>query len=292
MAQKQVLTRTLRTLIPAILLLLPGAERVRAGGGDWYESIKIEFQRRPTATLFYGWGNTTLEDIRTPLTDPGILELQLGGSKVRWEDDNPDLLRFKNSYVSVSLMAPRLGENRSVPGEAAFEQWRFALGDAKGYGYPLGSPDRELLLYNSGSFGWTWMELVEPSPIPEEQQFLGTFTDGVRFGTSAGAGLRINPIPMLALDLNVERGLVFRRHLVAAWGTSVLIEAAAGWGLDAFISGVMDSTPEAVPVVSFLLKGGLAYGFSELRRSNMNWPFDSEPPLVNDAFKVGMLFMF
>jgi hypothetical protein len=274
------------------LAALAWSDPAPAAEKEWYDSFSVEFRRRPTATLFYGWGATSLEDIRTPLTDPRVLDLQLGGSRTTREDESPELLRYKNSYLSLALYAPRLGSIEPVPGEASFDQFKLHIADVKGYGYELWAPDNELILYNGGTFGWTWMELVTPSPFAEEQQFLQTFTDGVRFGTSSAAGLRVNPIPRIALDVRVDRDLVFRRHLVAAWGLSALIEGAAGWGVDEFVSSVMKSTPEAVPVVSFLLRGGLAYGFSELRRSNMNWPFTSEPALVNDAFKVGVSFMF
>jgi len=54
----------------------------------------------------------------------------------------------------------------------------------------------------------------------------------------------------------------------------------------------MDASPTAVPVVHFLLKNGLSYGVYQLRKEKMNYPFDSEAPIVNDTFKVGVTFIF
>jgi hypothetical protein len=62
--------------------------------------------------------------------------------------------------------------------------------------------------------------------------------------------------------------------------------------LDSFVRRIARSTPEAAPIVNLLLKGGLAYGLYEGRRNNMNWPFSTEPPIVEDTFKFGLTFMF
>ncbi len=55
---------------------------------------------------------------------------------------------------------------------------------------------------------------------------------------------------------------------------------------------VFESSPAAGPIVNFLLKNALAYGFYELRQEKMNWPFNSEAPIAYDQFKFGVTVVF
>ena len=99
-------------------------------------------------------------------------------------------------------------------------------------------------------------------------------------------------IHYVELNASYERSIVFRRHLFWKWLGSALIETAGQVAVDKFVDEIMDSTPCAGPIVSFVLKNALAYGAYELRMQKMNWPFKSEPPLSYDQFKVGINFVF
>ena len=55
---------------------------------------------------------------------------------------------------------------------------------------------------------------------------------------------------------------------------------------------IFESSPQAGPIVNFLLKNALAYGIYELRQSDMNWPFTTTPPLSFDTFRLGATFTF
>ncbi|HAW08262.1 MAG TPA: hypothetical protein DCW42_03700 [Bacteroidetes bacterium] len=62
--------------------------------------------------------------------------------------------------------------------------------------------------------------------------------------------------------------------------------------VDSFVKRVRGYSPWATPIVNFVLKNGLSYGLYELRRSKMNWPFNSASPYVFETFKVGMSYKF
>jgi len=105
-------------------------------------------------------------------------------------------------------------------------------------------------------------------------------------------GVKLRLVPLVIIDVGFERAIVFRRHLFWKWVGSVALEGMANWGMDAFIDRVLQSSPAAVPVVSFVLKNALSYGVYQLRKDTMNYPFDSEAPLFLDTFKFGATFVF
>jgi hypothetical protein len=50
--------------------------------------------------------------------------------------------------------------------------------------------------------------------------------------------------------------------------------------------------PQAAPVVNFLLRSGVAIGWTELLRTRMNWPFDSPPPALLDQLQLSVQMVF
>jgi hypothetical protein len=114
----------------------------------------------------------------------------------------------------------------------------------------------------------------------------------LRFGTRNGAVVRFHILPLLAIDASYERSVVYRRHKFWEWLGGVIVQGSGDWLLDRFVDRILRSTPEAVPVVNFVLKNALSYGVYELRKKNGNWPFESEAPISNDTFMVGVTMVF
>jgi hypothetical protein len=99
-------------------------------------------------------------------------------------------------------------------------------------------------------------------------------------------------IPALSLDASYERSVVFQRVLFWKLSGSLITEAIADGLVDHFIKEVLSSSPVAAPIVNFVLKSGVAYGFAELRKEHMNVPFGGEDPLMQATYKFGMTFNF
>jgi hypothetical protein len=97
---------------------------------------------------------------------------------------------------------------------------------------------------------------------------------------------------MLALHAGYERTVVFPSFKVWYWLLSTIIDRGALVVVDMFVDEVEDASPYAAPVVRFVLEGALQYGFYELRKNEVNWPFDTEPPLAYDMFKLGVTTRF
>ena len=55
---------------------------------------------------------------------------------------------------------------------------------------------------------------------------------------------------------------------------------------------ILKSMPEVAPVLYFILKNGLSYFFFTLKQENMNWPFDTVPPLTFEALKFNLKISF
>jgi hypothetical protein len=133
---------------------------------------------------------------------------------------------------------------------------------------------------------------VNSKIIKEDDNTLKLFNDSFRFGTMTEGGIRIRFIPLISVNAGYERAIVFPRHLFWKHVGSMAIEWAGIGAIDFFVREVMDESPAAGPIISFILKNGLSYGMYQLRREKMNWPFDSAEPLTLDTWRFGLTFTF
>jgi hypothetical protein len=268
---------------------------------DEYFIEKDYFSKgRPSIDLGYGLTETKLKNSGLSFVRNGIIELKLG-YKYEQKSKYGNIVKFRNSYLHGSLISPGIDLRDR---DNKVETWRFGVGSSTGLGYRLGRYSN-LVFYNAGTFTWTryndgisWVmpfgysSLNDYPPYVEYMSKMGAFDEHFRFGTGTEAGIIIPIGGLISFQAQYDRTIVFPRHLVWKNLGSMLLEAMAQGAIDGFVRAIMKSTPEAGPIVSFLLKNGLSYGLYELRREKMNWPFNSEKPLLFDSFKLGVTLTF
>ena len=265
---------------------------------DWEWSWEVEefeqwihFGRKmPTVSLLYGITDVSNESMSEPLSDANLLELQLGHTTRRISNYADNILKYKFKYLFFSYISSDLTSGSENPNELNSKNWRFGIAGSKGFGYKIGGA--AIILYSSYSYDWTKVEFTDTANNEADQITMDRFEDGIRFGTSNDGGLKIVATSLISLDVNYQRSIVFERHLFWKWAGSAIIEAAANGLLDVFVKEIFNSSPQAGPIVNFLLKNALAYGIYELRQSDMNWPFTTTPPLSFDTFRLGATFTF
>jgi hypothetical protein len=276
-------------LIGLLLVVKPLSAQLDEMGGRRV----VRFPADPTIIINYGLSNLSLKNFDVPLSDPGMIELKLGFSDLEYYKRESGIVDYMGRYLSVSYITPDLGEG-DVNGALGLKQWRFGLESERGYGYRLSSSPAApaiLLLHNSG-LTWSDVSMLLPSEGLTEKSRTERFEGGVRFGSVYGAGLAVQVNRVIALNAAFERSQIYERHLFLKWLSGVIIEGGTQGLVDKFVERIIDSSPEAGPVVNFILKNGLGYGLYELRKGNMHWPFSTAEPLHVDTFKFGVTFIF
>lgn len=249
--------------------------------------LSHEFEGSPTVSLEYGFSKMNLNGFGETFAKPNLAEIQLGYTHMDTEDEG--ILKYKYRYLFLSNFSTDLAGS-SGAADIKTDMWRFGFGRSIGYGYQIGSG--AIIPYHTYSFEWTQLRLKDDPASQADKSMTDLFNKSFRFGTSFNGGIKFKIIPNIMLDAGYERSIIFPRHLFWKWLGSVVIEGAGQGAIDHFVDKIMDSSPYAVPVVSFVLKNALSYGLYELRREKMNWPFASAPPLSYDQFKIGITFVF
>jgi hypothetical protein len=291
------MNRSMTTIASLVLIAL--ASRIALSQEDslkeckdrhWYRFV---YHRNPTLGLTYGWSKSSLDGTNQSLYSPRTAEIRLGGIRQEESDESGNILEQRNDYAFLGTASQSLGADPKA-GEISFTTWRFGCAWERGYGYALaGRADGPSISFITSKGGqWTNFALKGGMTNSADSLMLGAYEGGMRFGSRSGAIVRVHLLPLLSLDANYERSVVYRRLKFWPWLGSAIIEGGGDGLLDKFVDRILDSTPEAAPIVNFVLKSALAYGIYELRMKNGNWPFESEAPISNNAFTVGLTFVF
>jgi hypothetical protein len=247
------------------------------------------FEGNPTISLYYGLSDNSLENLDQLLAATNLVELRLASTSKEPVEEDENILVYEYGYLSLAKNSDDLGK-KSDQAELRVDFWRVSFGWEDGYGYRF--KGRDLVTYSSFAFGWSKLKVEDNVLDASDRERLDLFDDAFRFGTKMEGGIKLQVVPKLTTDLGYERAIVYPRFLFWKALVSLGLESAGQWLLDEFIDEIMDSSPAAVPIVSFFLKNGLSYGMYELRKEKMNYPYDTAPPYLTDTVKIGVSFVF
>lgn len=223
------------------------------------------------------------------------INVRLGIGTIRPLRSDPDSVVFwhSQSLLSITNYNTEYGSKETGVTGIASDSWGFGLESGGGYGFKSG--DRDFLYLNSiTGLTWTIFDFIgtgaEPvTPLPKS---LETFEGQARFGNSFEANIALYPIENIGITVGYERSMIFPRHMFWYWaGSSILQSIASGLG-DWFAKEIIKKSPVAGAMMHFVLNNAINYGFYELRKVAMNWPFDTAHPFLYDSFKVGLALKF
>lgn len=266
--------------------------------GDWFEdddtyhnfNIDFHLHGNPTIETNYGFSKNALNKLTGKFNKANLAELKLGYTNEYNVSNTESIMKYNSSYFGISNVSYRLAK-KSVSTQLDGDMWRFAAGWDRGYGYKPGQKSA-IIFYNGNAFTMSRLKIDNPIPDIADSLSLNMFRDAFRYGQKTEAGMKVQIIPQLVLNASYERAQIFPRWMFWKWAGGALIEVAAQSMVDEFVDKILDSTPAAAPVISFLLKNGLSYGIYELRKEKMNWPFNTPAPFQTDSFKFGVTFIF
>ena len=255
--------------------------------GDWVDWWK----KKPSIGIKYGFSKVNRKDVEAPFADNNLLELKLGYTSKNTTRFASFIERRKNKFFILSYNSTNLAGGSGTSTDIETASWRFGFGSSSGYGYKLGK-DASVTPFFASSMDWTNIDFKYDSLSSNDKRVADLYDETFRFGSSIDMGIHIQATRLITLEASYERAVVYERHLFWKWAGSGIIELASHGLLDVFIKEILKSSPEAGPVVFFILKSALGYGLYELRQEKMNWPFSSAPPMAFDNIKFGVTFVF
>ena len=264
-----------------------------AENGEWAEMFSFKMERNPRIDIVYGFTTPKYhkDDYNGEFSGTNNAELRLGFENIKKYNNSENVFKFNHESFFLGKLQELSSTSDENNYKVAVEAWRFGFGSNNGYGYNIGS-SMKVALGASNAIGWTKFDFLDTTVIPEDQKRLDYIGDSFRFGTQTEANITVKLGDNIGISGSYERAVVFPRTLFWYWAGSEIVRGIGSGLISSFVNEVGKASPEALPVVNFILQNALNYGFYELRQKNMNWPIETVAPFAFDSFNVGLSVSF
>lgn len=197
---------------------------------------------------------------------------------------------FNSLFAGQSLGdIDAIGKNKSLNSRVL----SFGEISSNGYGYTIIDNFQIILTHGTG-LTWNSLEFTNPSGRVDTNQIdkIKVMEDGVRFGETFESGIKIRLVENIGITATYSENLMMPRFLFWHWSLEKLIEGTTQGIASYFVDRVKTTSPTLVPILYFVVKNGISYGFHRIRENNMNWPSNTAPPLFQRNFNIGVSFIF
>lgn len=261
----------------------------------WEDNMQMKFSvSHPTVEIKYGMGNPYFHDavFNSTFESVNSLEVRLGFLKKESEIFDENIYDYSFNYLLFQNMTSSWDKSKNeTSSKINTDAWQFGFGFSKGYGYKLGE-NTDLSLYSTGAMIWTTVDFMDTSTILNDQKRLNYFGDSFRFGDYFEGGINFQVYEPVAVTLAYQQTLIYPRFLIWKAMGSGIVEGVGSIAISWFSGKVLKASPTWGPIVHFVLTNAYSYGYNQLRKKNMCWPFDTDTPLMYDNFKVGVSLSF
>lgn len=182
-----------------------------------------------------------------------------------------------------------IGENQTLNSKVQ----SFGIMSSYGYGYTISNNFQILFTHGTG-FSWNSLDFTNPNGLVDTNQIdrIKVMDDGIRFGETFETGIKIRLVENIGITATYSENLIMPRFLFWHWSLGKLIEGTTQGVASFFVNRVKKTSPTLVPILYFVIKNGISYGFNRIRENNMNWPSNTAPPLFQRNFNIGVSFIF
>jgi len=257
----------------------------------------------PTIQVFYSASSPSLlnekhKDYNDPFSGDffksNFGEIRLGTTMHSMKYPDFGIADYDFSSIYFKYLGPEgFTMNSPLDNEYNLKVLQFGFSGASGYGYRSEDGWFGFYLFTGGTMNWSDVAYsIESGGDIESNTALNTFDGTLRFGESYESGFKIGALGPLNLITSYESMIIYPRHLFWKWTISELIEQIGIGVAGQFAKSIMKKSPELGPIVNWVLKTGIYYGLYELRKTNMNWPYKTAPPLMINSWKLGLSMEF
>lgn len=267
------------------------------GDDDEFEAM-FEFEslydsQIPTIELLGGLTTTSLdkEGFGGNFAEMSNLNARLGYSKLGALIHESGVSEFGMNYIGLKNIRDELIESGNTFGDVRVSNWSVGLGSQSGYAWRIGKSSF-IAMYSGNEMNWGKNNFEDEFIDSASAANSKVFSDDIHYGECVTAGMKVRVGKYIGLTGEYEIQHTYPRFMTWKWLGSKAVQGIAGALVSEFTDEIKHRVPEIVPVIDFVLKSAVSYGYYELSKESTHWPFNSAPPLRREAFRVGMSFTF
>jgi len=280
------------TLLPGVALLLSpegSSLSARAQGGKSMWSFLSEGDFEPILEASYGYGLFDHKLFNADLPTAGVAGFKIGYREIKpfksWGKKLDE--RFIVGGYAKSTMPPGKKNSGGMEGE----WWRVGTGQRSGYGWEIGN--QSVIPYHQYAFSYIEPKFTNTTSLGSDDsaRVARVMGDG-RLLMSTEGGATVELFSSLSASAGYEASVIYTRLVFPQWVCSYLLLGSSVVIISDFAQDIASSSPVLGPILYFVLRNAVAYGFFYMFRGEMNWPFHSETPFMTHTFKIDVSLRF
>ncbi|MBI2795006.1 MAG: hypothetical protein HYX66_10205 [Ignavibacteria bacterium] len=214
--------------------------------------------------------------------------IDLGFTRTRQVMNSSVNYQYNKGLYLKYHMAPN-----PVPGSYTSDVWRFGTQSTESYGYSFSSGEPEGIYFDFSNAPLSWYSIVNKGSVDSlSNARMARFQDALRFGEASLASITLRASNNISFNAGFEWAQAYERHMFWYWAGSQLLEGIGDKLAEFFVGAIKKNSPSAVPIMHFILRNGIAFGFKALRQHQMNWPFTTAAPLNFTTYRIGTTIIF
>jgi len=260
----------------------------------WDEDVNF-FTDLPIIEVLYGIEIPSIhkDAFSSSFNKPSSLEGRFGYLDIDKDLYKSSMFSINGNYLFIGYLTNDLSFNKNDIDNKKFsvDVWNIGVSEFDSYGWEF-SENFNLQFYTSGSLLWSGVSCNDSLLNQADYNKISRITDGVRFGDRYETGFKFQFYKPLSIVAGFQRHLIYSRVLFWKWTGSKIVQGIGEAIVNMFNDDIMKSSPNFGPIIYFILNTAYNYGWYELCKSNMNFPFSTEEPLIIDSFKFGFNIVF
>jgi hypothetical protein len=246
---------------------------------------------RPFIEAGYGLNYLTHQDMTRDFYVGGMLEGKIGYSLI--DSFSRGIVSLHDQYIvgSYSEQDYNTVITQDETNLINEKLTRFGFGVRHGYGYNLAI--LKIIPYTQHSMQWYKMQSVRPYDISSpDSALLDRFEDSYRFGLSNEAALKIRLFRSIDATASYEYSVIYPRVVFFQWFVSYTVLYIGEGIVSKFARDIVHNSPLLGPILYFALTNGVTWAYTYALKNDMNWPFKSEAPMINNVAKLSISISF
>lgn len=202
-----------------------------------------------------------------------------------------DIFRHRSEFVFLGNKSSDFKTFDIPEGKIYTDTWRFGFGLKDGFGFIVNNGDR-LFLNHTASITFSNIDFDDLPPSNNVRERINDYDNKLKFGINYVSSIDYQLGDIFAITLAYDHSLVFDDYQFGNWlGMWVFDNITQRW-IDYYELDFLEEFGRNYPVMKFIYKNALSFIVYRLRVQESYFPFESDPAMSFDTFRIGIKLLF
>lgn len=250
-------------------------------------------ENHPSLSAGTGLSNLVSHDPRMQrnLAPTYNLDFSYGYARYYKIDGIDNFLYRRGEFITVGNISRNFKTFRITSDGINTDSWRFGAGLKDGY-ILVNKNAGDLSFLHSSAFMLARPDFDDFNSSGKENEFLDVYKRRFKFGTMFSSSIEYSLTDIIHVEASYDKLLIQPVFEFYPWFGSWIVDNVLQRWVDIYEDVFLKNFGRDWAWIKFIYKTGISVIFYKLREHNGYFPFNSEPTVSSDAFKLNIELIF